>query len=73
MVLSLVLRRQWTLAVLAGMSILLIPTLFSSYGSTAFHTTIDIVYGVGVTGLSGSWFLVLRWRHRPATVPGVKE
>jgi hypothetical protein len=73
MVLSVMLRRQWTLAILAGMSILLIPTFFSRYGSTAFHTTIDILYGVGVTGLSGSWFLALRWRHCRATVPAVKE
>lgn len=72
-VLSIRLWRQLTLVVLAGMTILLIPTLFTKHGSTAFHTTVDIVYGVGVTGMSGLWFLALRRRRFPAAMPGVKE
>jgi len=64
-VLSIRLWRQWPLLVLAGISILLIPTLFTRYGSTAFHTVIDIVYGVVVTVMSGLWFLVLRRRSQP--------
>lgn|SRR5262245_64989741 len=72
-VLSVRLWRQPTLRWLTGMTFLLIPTLFITYGSTAFHTAVGIAYGVGVTGMCGLWFLALRRRHRPAALFGARD
>jgi hypothetical protein len=67
-VLSLRLRRHRPLAVLGAASALLIPTLFTDFGSTALHVTIDTVYGLGVAATCGWWFLAGR-RQDPSDAP----
>ena len=72
-VLSIRLWEHLPLVILAGSSVLLITEYFAQFGSTSFQEAVPMAYGVGVAVTSGVWFLSLRRRQFPPTLPAGKE
>jgi hypothetical protein len=69
-VLSIFLWKHWPLIIIAVSSVLLARVYFKDIDSYTFQATVSLVYGIGVTAMSGLWFLFLRRRLFP---PDVKE
>jgi hypothetical protein len=62
-ILTIRLRKDWSLIILTGMSVLFIAEILTEYGSTAFYNSVPILYGIGCIAISGVWFLILRRRR----------